>query len=98
MHQLSYSQYPELAELLVIPSLPVEKAKLLYEADLTSPALIVDADEGKDLFFWKYKRKICFVRYDTKSIKRKASYFKETDFDFEDECEKYNSGMIEIFS
>ena len=48
VHKLSYSQYPELAELLVIPSLPVEKAKLLYEADLTSPALIVDADEGKN--------------------------------------------------
>lgn len=45
VHKLSYSQYPELAELLVIPSLPIEKAKLLYEADLTSPALIVDADE-----------------------------------------------------
>jgi len=42
VHTLSYSQYPELAELLVIPSLPIEKAKLLYEADLTSPALIVD--------------------------------------------------------
>ena len=48
VHTLSYSQYPELAELLVIPSLPIEKAKLLYEADLTSPALIVDADEGKN--------------------------------------------------
>ena len=58
--------------------------------------MIVDADEGK-LSLGNIGGSNLYFRYNTKSIERKASNIKETDFDLENQCEKYYSGMITNF-
>ena len=43
---LSYSQYPELYDLLQISQLKPPRARLLYDADITTPAAIVGCQKG----------------------------------------------------